>query len=346
MSTNGKKGKKQGIAVLIQLALLLLLCACGDRGAAGYRQITQDEALQMMEEQTGYLIVDVRRPDEFARRHIPGAINVPDETIGSEMPEALPDREQVLLLYCRSGNRSKQAARKLADMGYTNVYEFGGINTWPGETVAEPEEAAPDPNDEPAPDEDSPAEPSEAALDYLVLVDKNHPLPEGWEDEIRLERFTNAVGDEVRVEKTAYEAYLGLKEDLAGQGVYVDLDSAFRSVAEQQAMLEDFTARYGEAYAGTYVAQPGTSEHHTGLALDLFLIVDGRIVYENEDLMRYPEIWARIHALLPDCGFILRYPGGNGYPYEPWHIRYVGPDAAREMAERGLTLEEYLAASP
>ena len=83
-----------------------------------------------------YIVLDVRTPAEYAERHIPGAINVPNETIGSTAPEQLPDRRQLILVYCRSGNRSKQAADKLAALGYTNIVEFGGINSWQGETVA------------------------------------------------------------------------------------------------------------------------------------------------------------------------------------------------------------------
>lgn len=121
--------------LIIQIVLMavLPLSGCG----ASYTQISQEEAMQMMQEQTDYLIVDVRRPDEFAESHIAGAINVPNEDIGDEMPEALPDKDQLLLIYCRSGNRSKEASQKLANMGYTNVYEFGGINTWEGEIVTE-----------------------------------------------------------------------------------------------------------------------------------------------------------------------------------------------------------------
>ena len=81
-------------------------------------------------------MLDVRTPAEYTERHIPGAINVPNETIGSTAPEQLPDRKQLILVYCRSGNRSKQAADKLVALGYTNIAEFGGINSWPGETVA------------------------------------------------------------------------------------------------------------------------------------------------------------------------------------------------------------------
>ena len=101
--------------------------------AAEYHQISQDEAKQMMTQDPAPLIVDVRRPDEFNSGHIPNAINVPNEDIGTSQPEALPELDRVLLVYCRSGRRSKEAAQKLAAMGYTNVYEFGGINEWTGD---------------------------------------------------------------------------------------------------------------------------------------------------------------------------------------------------------------------
>jgi len=120
------------VAALI-LAAAFLLGACDK----GYEHISQDEAMQIMEEESDYLIVDVRRPDEFAEGHIEGAINVPNEGIADEMPEELPDTDQLLLVYCRTGRRSKEAAEKLAEIGYTNVYEIGGINTWPGTIVTE-----------------------------------------------------------------------------------------------------------------------------------------------------------------------------------------------------------------
>ncbi|MDO4867782.1 MAG: rhodanese-like domain-containing protein [Clostridia bacterium] len=101
--------------------------------AQTYEQIDQETAREMMAREDGHVVVDVRRQDEYDAGHIPGAILVPNETIGEEMPEALPDLEQVILVYCRSGNRSKQAAEKLADIGYSNVYEFGGIIDWTGE---------------------------------------------------------------------------------------------------------------------------------------------------------------------------------------------------------------------
>ena len=114
--------------------LLLAGCASPSKGES-YRQIHMDEAIVLMEEETDYILLDVRTAEEFAEKHIPGAINIPNESIGTaEIPE-LPDKEQLILVYCRSGNRSKQASEKLAALGYTNVTEFGGINDWPGETV-------------------------------------------------------------------------------------------------------------------------------------------------------------------------------------------------------------------
>lgn len=98
-----------------------------------YTQITQDKAMQMMTLDDGHIILDVRRPDEYAIGHIPGAILIPNETIHDTPPEELKDFNQIILVYCRSGNRSKQAAAKLAAMGYSRIYEFGGINTWRGE---------------------------------------------------------------------------------------------------------------------------------------------------------------------------------------------------------------------
>lgn len=100
-----------------------------------YTQITQDKAMQMMTLDDGHVILDVRHPDEYAIGHIPGAILIPNETIHDTPPEELKDFNQIILVYCRSGNRSKQAAAKLAAMGYSRIYEFGGINTWRGEII-------------------------------------------------------------------------------------------------------------------------------------------------------------------------------------------------------------------
>jgi len=104
---------------------------------AEYRRISQDEAKRMMGLKDGHIIVDVRRGEEYAEGHIPGAVLIPNESIGSAKPALLPDYNQIILVYCRSGRRSKQAAEKLVAMGYTRVYDFGGILDWTGETVTD-----------------------------------------------------------------------------------------------------------------------------------------------------------------------------------------------------------------
>ena len=123
--------------ILILLAALLSLTGCSTEEIMTYRRISQEEAKQMMARDDRHIIVDVRRRDEYDAGHIPGAILIPNESIGSEQPERLPDKDQILLIYCRSGRRSKEAAQKLADMGYTNIYEFGGIIDWTGEITAD-----------------------------------------------------------------------------------------------------------------------------------------------------------------------------------------------------------------
>ncbi len=99
-----------------------------------YIQISAEEAKQVMQEQKDYIILDVRTLEEYNSGHIPGALLVPNEIIGVEELTMLPDKDQLILVYCRSGNRSKQASQKLVDLGYTNIYEFGGIIDWPYET--------------------------------------------------------------------------------------------------------------------------------------------------------------------------------------------------------------------
>ena len=124
--------------LLLLLIPVLLISGCGKEDSApSYRQISMEEAMEMMEESTDYLILDVRTQAEFDSGHIPGAICIPNETISDAVLQQLPDPDQLILVYCRSGNRSKQASQKLAELGYTNIVEFGGINSWPGETVTD-----------------------------------------------------------------------------------------------------------------------------------------------------------------------------------------------------------------
>ena len=130
---------KVNFRILAGMAALALLTGCGAGGSAAeeaFQRISPEEAARRMEEETGYILLDVRTREEYAQAHIPGAICIPNETIGEEALPELPDKAQLILVYCRSGNRSRQAAGKLAKLGYTNVVEFGGINSWTGETVS------------------------------------------------------------------------------------------------------------------------------------------------------------------------------------------------------------------
>ena len=101
------------------------------------KYVSMDDIVEIMNENNNYIILDVRTIAEYNEGHIPNAICIPNETIGSNIINELPDKEQLILVYCRSGNRSKQAVEKLKDLGYTNLIEFGGIVDWKGEIVKE-----------------------------------------------------------------------------------------------------------------------------------------------------------------------------------------------------------------
>ena len=140
-----RKDQKKWLLILV---LLLVAAAAIWRLVSGpetketeeasmtYQQITAEEAKKRMEQEADALILDVRTREEFETGHIKGAVCLPNEEISGE-PEELPDKGQTILVYCRSGNRSKQAAQKLADLGYQQVYEFGGILDWPYQELVE-----------------------------------------------------------------------------------------------------------------------------------------------------------------------------------------------------------------
>ena len=123
--------------VPVLASTLLLLAGCGSKNSStensDYRQIDMEEAEKIMKEEKDYIILDVRTPEEYEEVHIPHAINIPNETISTKEISELPYKEQLILVYCRSGNRSKQAAGKLSKLGYSNIVEFGGIIDWKGE---------------------------------------------------------------------------------------------------------------------------------------------------------------------------------------------------------------------
>lgn len=124
---------KRIFPLLLALCLLLMV-GCGQKADAAYRQISQEEAKEMMDTQD-VVVLDVREQSEYDEGHIPGAVLLPVGSIDGETAAAvIPEKDSTVLVYCRSGNRSKTAAAALAELGYTGIYEFGGINTWPYET--------------------------------------------------------------------------------------------------------------------------------------------------------------------------------------------------------------------
>ncbi|MBR5265323.1 MAG: rhodanese-like domain-containing protein [Clostridia bacterium] len=118
--------------IVAVMLMLIILAGCGAKN--GYISISAEKAKEMMDKEENYIILDVRNQDEYDEKHIPGAILIPNTEIEDRAEDELPDKNQLILVYCRSGNRSKKASQILADMGYTNIKEFGGINDWPYET--------------------------------------------------------------------------------------------------------------------------------------------------------------------------------------------------------------------
>lgn len=141
--------------ILAILMLTVTLTACGMEEAADdsmilnettettedvlvpYEQITAEDAKKLMDAESDYIIVDARTEEEYAEGHIPGAILIPEYEIADRAQSELPDKDQLILVYCRSGRRSKIASQALADLGYTNVKEFGGIIDWPYDVVTD-----------------------------------------------------------------------------------------------------------------------------------------------------------------------------------------------------------------
>ena len=185
--------------------------------------------------------------------------------------------------------------------------------------------------------------------DYLVLVNKYSRLPDDWEKKVKLVKTKDAWDEELQIEKETYENYLELEKDLEADGVDIELDSVYRSVADQQDLWDRWSndPEKGIDYVKKFVAVPGYSEHHTGLAVDICLKKDGELVYDNDEMIADKDTFKKIHKKLANHGFILRYADGResvtGYTYEPWHFRYVGSsEIAKEIMDKDLTLEEYL----
>ena len=187
---------------------------------------------------------------------------------------------------------------------------------------------------------------------YFILVNKTHPVPEDFLSHVELVPICGSRQREFLLERrtlAAYEALAAYVKET--ENVVIGAGNGYRSVEVQQQIYERFCVLYGKDYADAIVAPVGKSEHHMGICLDLELYFEGEgFVSNNENFQRICPVFEKhVHPYLHKFGFILRYPLGKeavtGYPYEPWHIRYVGCDAAREITEKGLTMEEWKAVS-
>ncbi len=177
-------------------------------------------------------------------------------------------------------------------------------------------------------------------MDYKILINQQHPFALQMLANATFVTYENSNGEKVQLEKKTLQAFLKLQETLAQEGVHLDIVSAYRSELEQQAL--------SMALSSIYVAPPGSSEHHSGLCLDIGLVKDQQLISNNEDLLNDTYLSILEQQVIPRLatfGFILRYPKNKeavtGYAYEPWHYRYVGVATAKVMVENNLTLEEY-----
>lgn len=184
---------------------------------------------------------------------------------------------------------------------------------------------------------------------YTLLVNKENKVPENIENIFEFIETTDTENKQVLIEKETYNEFLKLKDYiLEKENVLIGIDGGYRSVKRQEELYYAFIKKYGKEYADSIVAPVGCSEHHTGLAIDVGIYFENEgYIIVNDNFERVDEIFKKnIHQYLHMFGFILRYPEGKehitGYPYEPWHIRYVGKEIAKDIYSKNLTLEEYL----
>lgn len=181
---------------------------------------------------------------------------------------------------------------------------------------------------------------------YLTIVNKENKIKPSFIQKIQLVKRKNYLKEEVLIEEQTALAFDKLKEFLKTKNIFMEIDDSYRSIEHQKELKEQFKEKYGEEYANNMVAEPGTSEHHTGLAIDIILQLDGKYDEDNDEIFEHLDSYKAFVQYLSEYGFILRYPEGKeaitGYPYEPWHLRYVGKIPAKIMEEKNWTLEEYI----
>ena len=191
------------------------------------------------------------------------------------------------------------------------------------------------------------SETKEKNPDYFVLVNEDNRLPNSFEDTAELIPTENVAGNQFKVEKKTYDAFCRLQEDvLKNDGIQTVLLGSYRTVKQQEEIFDKNLNDFGLEYTCKYVAKPGHSEHHTGLAIDVGILLEGKLYRTKEELLSVEYLFEIIHKKLPRYGFILRYPKGKEsitkIAYEPWHYRYIdSPKVAQEITDKGICFEEY-----
>ncbi len=176
---------------------------------------------------------------------------------------------------------------------------------------------------------------------YELLVNKKNSITNEVLNNYEMVHVTDNIYDNIWLEKVTYSKYLELKKALKNKGYYLNIRSGYRTFEESKNIYNFYAVEMGEDYAEKYVAKPGTSEHNTGMAVDIIVssTKDATITNYKSDEYLYLENIAYLY------GFIIRYPKGKenitGYEYEPWHLRYVGNDLAKYLRKNNITLEEY-----
>ena len=186
-------------------------------------------------------------------------------------------------------------------------------------------------------------------MNYLVLVNKNKKIPDDYDISNHLVKIQNHYDKDhyYLIEENAYKMFEELRSDLLkNDNIRIELTSAYRSIERQQDIWNQFLELYGEEYNKTHVAVPGYSEHHTGLCLDIGVVINDELI-DDIKLYDYDDINRVIISKLSKYGFILRYPEGKedktGYKYETWHFRYLNDiEIAKYIMDHNLCLEEYL----
>lgn len=182
-------------------------------------------------------------------------------------------------------------------------------------------------------------------MNYVLLVNKNKKVKDDFSKKFKFILCKNIRDEDIYVEEKSFAAYQNLRNYLKSINIDIGIDTAYRSFEEQEQVIKTYLEKYGEDYTKNYVAEVSTSEHHTGLAIDISVKENDKYLSEKEELEK-DYLFSEIHKVLHNFGFILRYgkekEAITKYSYEPWHIRYVGVIPATIMYQNNLSLEEYL----